>query len=84
MNTVKSKLFNFVTKDVFSVQINSKIIHIQYCIWCILTVKFLMSWSVSFSESWVSSLLDRLVGVLGAVSVLSGIKKTISHWLKKL
>jgi hypothetical protein len=32
---------------------------------------FLMSWSVSFSESCVSSRRDRLVGVLGAVRVLS-------------
>jgi hypothetical protein len=38
---------------------------------------FLRSWSVSFSESWVSSRRDRLVGVLGAVSVLSEQQSTL-------
>ncbi len=45
---------------------------------------FLMSWSVSFSESCVSSRRDRLVGVLGAVRVLSVHKQkdTISKFFR--
>jgi hypothetical protein len=47
---------------------------------------FLMSWSVSFSESCVSSRRDRLVGVLGAVRVLSvhkhSVLKGLGHEIK--